>query len=158
MRRLLILLVLVAGMAVTASPAVASPPKALVAVLTTDTVAGCQTAADAFGLAVVTVSQEGTLRYRLYVFNLDNVISAHIHSGGPGETGPVEAALFDAGAGSSVDADGLLARGTITDPALVEALVGGQPFYVNVHTTECPDGALRGQLRVIGGGSTARAI
>ncbi|HET6749710.1 MAG TPA: transposase, partial [Actinomycetes bacterium] len=33
-----------------------------------------------------------------------------------------------------------------TDPALVSGLLGGTSYYVNVHTTECPDGAVRGQV------------
>jgi CHRD domain len=142
MRKFFILVLVVAGLA-TASVAGASTTTTFVAVLSADTVAGCETSAR--GVAKLTVTGEDTVEYRLIVAGLDNVISAHIHLGGPGETGPIVATLFDAG-GGSVDVDGLLAKGTITDPVLVSGLLGGTSYYVNVHTTECPAGALRGQV------------
>jgi CHRD domain len=142
MRKFFILVLVVAGLA-TASVAGASTTTTFVAVLGEDTVAGCETSAR--GVAKLKVTGEDTVEYRLIVAGLDNVISAHIHLGGPGQTGPIVATLFDAG-GGSVDVDGLLAEGTITDPVLVSGLLGGTSYYVNVHTTECPAGALRGQV------------
>ncbi len=155
MRRLLIVLVLVVAGLTTASVAGAATTTTrttFVAVLSADTVADCDTVpTGATGVAIVTVNQDQTLSYRLIVANLDDVISAHIHFGGPGDTGGIAAGLFDAG-GVPVDANGVLATGTIDDPELAAALLAGDPFYVNVHTTDCAAGALRGQLMLAGPG------
>jgi hypothetical protein len=152
MRRLLVVLLLVLAGLMTASVAGADTTTrtTFVAVLRADTVAGCDTVpTGATGVAIVTVNEDQSLSYRLIVANLDDVISAHIHFGGPGETGGIAAGLFDAG-GVPVDADGVLATGTIDDPVLAAALLAGDPFYVNVHTTDCEAGALRGQLMLAG--------
>jgi hypothetical protein len=152
MRRLLIVLLLVVAGLTTVSVAGAATTTSttFVAVLSADTVTGCDTIAT--GVAIVTVNEDLTLSYRLIVANLDDVISAHIHFGGPGETGGIAAGLFDAG-GVPVDADGVLATGTINDRDLAAALLAGDPFYVNVHTNtsdECALGAVRGQLMLAG--------
>ena len=42
---------------------------------------------------------------------------------------------------------GVIAAGTFTNPDLVaDALENPELFYVNIHTTTCPSGAIRGQL------------
>ena len=42
---------------------------------------------------------------------------------------------------------GLIAEGTTTDPALTAAILANpENYYVNVHTTACPTGTIRGQL------------
>jgi hypothetical protein len=42
---------------------------------------------------------------------------------------------------------GVIAAGTFTNPDLVaDALANPELFYVNVHTTTCPGGAIRGQF------------
>jgi hypothetical protein len=90
----------------------------------------------------MTLNEDPTLSYRLIGANLDGVMLAHIHFGGPGQTSGVAAGLFDAG-GVPVDANGVLATGTIDDPELVAALLAEDPFYVNVHMTDCAAGAVR---------------
>jgi hypothetical protein len=40
-----------------------------------------------------------------------------------------------------------VAAGTVTDEELADAILADPAnYYVNVHTTVCPDGAVRGQL------------
>jgi CHRD domain len=152
MRRLLAVLVLVIAGLTTASVAGAATSTTLVAVLSP--VAGC---GSGHGVAIVTVTEEGTLEYRLVVANLENVTAAHIHqgstTGGVGLPGAV-AFLYDATSPVDVHDRVVLASGTITatvEPGLsveelAAELLGGTSFYVNVHTTQCPQGAIAGDL------------
>jgi CHRD domain len=153
MRRLLAVLVLVIAGLTTASVAGAATSTTFVAVLSP--VAGCPT--DGRGVAVVTVTEDGTVEYRLVIANLENVTAAHIHqgstTGGVGLPGAV-AFLYEATTPVDVHDKVVLASGTITDADLIgvtledltRELLAGTSFYVNVHTTECPTGALAGDL------------
>jgi len=154
MRKLLAILVLaLAGLTIT-SVAGAATSTTFVAVLSP--VADCPNSGR--GVAIVTVTDEGTPEYRLVAANLQNVTAAHIHRS---STGAGVAFLYDAT--SSVDVHGrvVLASGAITAADLMEAsvtveqlaaeLLAGTSFYVNVHTSECPNGAISGDLLVEGG-------
>jgi CHRD domain-containing protein len=68
--------------------------------------------------------------------------AAHIHVGSRTVAGPVVVTL------APPDASGK-AKGCVAhlDPALVSAIVHNpDQYYVNVHTSDFPDGAIRGQL------------
>jgi hypothetical protein len=83
------------------------------------------------------------LCYGLQVKNINDPVAAHIHRGGPKVAGPVVQPLEqpttgDPGASSAcVRISRSLARGLRRTPSR---------FYVNVHTADLPDGAIRGQL------------
>jgi hypothetical protein len=83
------------------------------------------------------------LCYGLTVKNIANPVAAHIHRGSPRVAGPVVQALTqpatgDPGASSDcVDVESAVARAIRKNPS---------KFYVNVHTPDFPDGAVRGQL------------
>ncbi|WP_256686159.1 ferritin-like domain-containing protein [Halococcus qingdaonensis] len=108
-------------------------------------------------LELVEGSDGPKLQYELSVQNIENVTAAHIHLGNEGENGPVVAFLFGPKE-SGVSEDGQLASGTITESDLVGPLEGESAqelrsmtekgAYVNVHTTQNPDGEIRGQIRV----------
>ena len=119
---------------------------------------------DATGEATIEVNEGRTaLNYRLMVSAIDSVVAAHIHLGEPGENGPVVVPLFG-GPATSVQADSVIAEGTITQDDLVNDLEG-QPFqalvgamesgnaYVNVHTAANPAGEIRGQINGDGSGN-----
>jgi hypothetical protein len=149
MRRLLAVLVLVVAGLTTASVAGAATTTTFVAVLSP--VAGC---GNGRGVAIVTVTEEGTLEYRLVVANLENVTAAHIHrgsvAGGPSSAGLV-VPLFEATDPVDVHDKVVLASGTITDEDLAaELLAGTSSFYVNVHTDQCTEGAIAGDLLLQG--------
>jgi CHRD domain-containing protein len=155
MRRLLVVLVLVIAGLTTASVAGAATSTTFVAVLSP--VAGCPT--NGRGVAIVTVTKEGTVQYRLIVANLENVTAAHIHrTTGTVSTAGAVAFLYEAASPVDVHDRVVLASGTITATVepdltveeLAAALLGGTSFYVNVHTTECPSGALAGDLLLQG--------
>ena len=91
-------------------------------------------------ITLVVDPPKGTACYIMNVTGLQNVTAAHVHKGGPGETGgpvvPLTApADGTAGGCSPIAAD--LAAALLANP-------GG--YYVNVHTQAFPAGAIRGQL------------
>lgn len=92
------------------------------------------------GLAVVTVN--GTqVSYTILVSGFDTPTAAHIHAGAAGANGNIVvdfAPAFTAGTAS----------GTInSDTATVSAILANPAgFYVNVHSGQFPNGAVRGQL------------
>jgi hypothetical protein len=83
------------------------------------------------------------LCYGITVKNINNPVAAHIHRGGPKVAGPViqpldQPATGDPGASSAcAQISRSLARGLRRDSSR---------FYVNVHTADLPNGAVRGQL------------
>jgi CHRD domain len=113
---------------------------------------------DAFGLAKFKVSRDETrIGYRLIVNNIDNLTMAHIHIGRRGVNGPVVVFLF-----GPVDPGISVNRGVVEGIITAEDLVGpleGKPLsalvdlmrdgktYVNAHTTQNPDGEIRGQIK-----------
>jgi CHRD domain-containing protein len=96
--------------------------------------------ADGTGLAVVTFSGT-TVNYSVLVQNINTPTMAHIHRGAAGINGPVVIG-FDVNTLSGGSAAGV-------DQGLInEILANPSGFYVNVHTSDFPGGAIRGQLFV----------
>jgi hypothetical protein len=125
-------------------------PRVFVAALSAENeVPGCAAGEEsgAAGRAIVRIDEDtGQITYRVVAHRLPGTIAgspgAHIHVGAAGEMGPVVQALELTGRDR-----GLVATGTATNPALAEAIVADPAnYYVNVHTTVCPGGAIRGQL------------
>jgi hypothetical protein len=96
------------------------------------------------------------LHYTLVIRNICNATEGHIHLGARGVNGPVVAFLF--GPCRPITTKRKVITGTITRDNLVGPLKG-QPLsallrqmrlgntYVNVHTTQNPNGEIRGQVR-----------
>jgi hypothetical protein len=85
---------------------------------------------------------QGTITYELTVENIDPAMAAHIHIGGSTVAGPVLYPLEPPTDGSS--------SGTImnVDKETMKALRQNPGnYYVNVHNTNYPAGAVRGQLQ-----------
>ena len=125
-------------------------PSVFVAALSAENeVPGCPAGEEsgAGGRAIVRIDEDtGEITYRVVARRLPGTIAgspgAHIHVGAAGEMGPVVQALELTGRER-----GLVATGTATNPALAEAILADPAnYYVNVHTTACPAGAIRGQL------------
>jgi CHRD domain-containing protein len=116
-------------------------------------VPGCQAGVDsgAAGVAVVQINEStGEITYRVVATNLPATIAgspgAHIHVQDPnsptGLTGPIVLHFERTGLDT-----GLVAAGTTTNPTLAAAILANpEDYYVNVHTTACPPGTVRGQL------------
>jgi CHRD domain len=125
-------------------------PTVFVAALSAENeVPGCAPGVEsgARGVAIVRIDAEtGEISYRVVATKLPGTIAgsagAHIHLGAVGEAGPVVAPLLLTGS-----EHGVIAEGTLTNAALAAAILADPAsYYVNVHTTVCPDGAVRGQL------------
>ncbi len=86
---------------------------------------------------------EGEICYTLTVSNIEPATAAHIHSGGPGDSGPPVVTLETPGDAPDdtdeecQDIDRGLAQSIAAEPAT---------YYVNVHNASFPGGAIRGQL------------
>lgn len=116
---------------------------------------------NANGVGMFTQAGEN-VRYVLLVSQLKNVTEVHIHRGSAGESGPVVVWLYPSpnaskGREFSGRFDGVLASGTFNASDLVGPLEGESMrqlasavrsgnAYVNIHTTQYPDGEIRGQL------------
>ena len=100
------------------------------------------------------------VRYTLEVEELCNATMAHIHLGGPDESGPVVVWLYPTDQQEPRTKEGrftgTLAEGTFTQDDLVGPLEGAtidelknrdeKEAYVNVHTEDHPGGEIRGQI------------
>jgi len=79
--------------------------------------------------------------YDFSLSGLDTPMMAHIHRGPPHHVGPSVVTLF-----TGMGSDELTKCIPWTNTRLAEIVAQPSNFYVNVYTTEFPDGALRGQL------------
>lgn len=77
--------------------------------------------------------------FKLTYQGIDRPTAAHIHHGFPGRAGPVAVDLH-------LEANGN--EGCVGAPYGVISAIQAHPhdFYLNVHTKDFPDGAMRGQL------------
>ena len=106
------------------------------------------------GFAWVKITDD-KIRYEVNVTDMDKVNAAHIHPAEAGKNGPVVLTLFKGGPTEQVN--GTVAEANVTTSNLegpmkgkdvtdlVTAIKNGTT-YVNVHTTDFPDGEIRGQL------------
>jgi CHRD domain-containing protein len=101
---------------------------------------------DATGTAHLTLNQgTGTVCYDLSWANIDGTVTAaHIHRGPAGQAGPVVVPLF---VGQSFAGTGSDSGCVTSDRALIKDIrKNPTAYYVNVHSTTFPAGAIRGQL------------
>ncbi len=96
---------------------------------------------DGFGKAEIAINDAtNSVCTDLEVRDIGVVTAAHIHRGGPGVAGPPVINLDPPDDNDSDDCD------TVDDSLVDEIRNNPGGFYVNVHTAEYPDGAIRGQV------------
>jgi hypothetical protein len=98
---------------------------------------------DGEGTAHITLNQgQGEVCFELNVSGITlPAAAAHIHVGASTTTGPVVVGL------AAPDSNGLASGCVSADPALIKAIrQNPENYYVNVHNSDFPAGALRGQL------------
>lgn len=92
---------------------------------------------DGTGTASLTINPgTGEVCWTIEVADVDPIMMAHIHSGASTTTGPI-VVFLNPYTGDCTEVPRELALAIITDPS---------SYYVNVHSTIYPGGALRGQL------------
>jgi len=139
------------------SPPARPAPTTFVATLSAaEEVPRCaQAGPEARGVAVFQVLDRATglVSYRLVANNLPGTITAaHIHITPP-DPGPIVQPLSLTPSATQ----GVIGEGTFTNRTLLAALQAHpQDYYVNVHTSVCPSGVIRGQLGEQGPGGQAR--
>jgi hypothetical protein len=103
--------------------------------------------ADASGTAHIELNQgQGTVCFDLAWAAIDGTVSAaHIHVAPAGVAGPVVVPLFTGAAFSGTDATGGCAE-DVSEELIKAIRQDPAAYYVNVHSTVFPAGAVRGQL------------
>lgn len=148
MRTLLKCSLALAGAAALAVPAIAQPEERATGRKLTATLTGAAEVpgpgdTNGAGLFEGRVNPgTGRLCYTLSAGNIDEATAAHIHSGAAGVAGPPVVTL-EVPDGEDDDVD----ECQDIDRALAQQLIQNTSgYYVNVHTGDFPDGAIRGQL------------
>ena len=103
--------------------------------------------ADASGTASITLSQgQGEVCFDLSWAGIDGtVVAAHIHAAPAGVAGPVVVPLFTGVALAGTDsASGCIAG--VSEDLIKDIRHNPENYYVNIHSTVFPAGAIRGQL------------
>ena len=96
---------------------------------------------DGTGMARVAINDDtNRICTDLEVRDIGNVTAAHIHRGAVGVNGPPVVTLDPPDDDDSNDCD------VASDALVAEILANPAGFYVNVHTADHPNGAIRGQL------------
>ncbi|HUP48043.1 MAG TPA: CHRD domain-containing protein [Thermoanaerobaculia bacterium] len=101
---------------------------------------------DGVGVALITIDGT-TVHYSIVTQNIGPAIGAHIHRGAAGVPGPVVIG-FDLS---------MLTNGSVegVPQSLIDEIVANPAgFYLNVHTSAFPGGAVRAQLVPLGGAAT----
>jgi len=118
-----------------------------------DRVTGDPGDGDGWGVAAVGIDG-GSTRYYIWVTDIASPTAAHIHDGVAGSNGGV---AIDLSANFTEVASGTyVATGEVTGGSAAALLANPGAFYVNVHNSDHPAGAIRGQ--VLGDGAAQRSM
>lgn len=136
------------GAAITATGATSNENKVLFGVLNGKNeihpTTGKKRAGDLNGRGSATaIYDEGKLCYALTAKNIGNTTQAHIHKGTRGKNGPDVITLDEPSAG---DPGVSSACKTVAESAIKPILKNPHRYYWNIHTSDKPDGAIRGQV------------
>jgi hypothetical protein len=100
----------------------------------------------ATGEAEITLNQgQGRVCFAVSWANVEGTVTmGHIHVGAAGASGGVVVPLFSGSYAGTDSASGCVQE---VEPSLIKAIrMDPSDYYVNLHSTEFPGGALRGQL------------
>jgi hypothetical protein len=106
-------------------------------------------------------TKSGMMTWKMNITGLNDATAANIHQGKVGEKGDVVVDLMKVSKHKDT-AKGMLMRGNVTDSSLTGTMAGktladlqtaiaNGDTYVNLATSDHPDGELRGQIKLKGG-------
>lgn len=134
----------VAAVAVMALPASGTAPAGSAFFAKLDGEHGPAPDGDVDGYGTFSASFNGTrLCYGLQVAKIGNPTAAHIHQGGVNTDGPIRVGLLPPTSGASGSRAGCA---TLTTTLANQIKANPGAYYVNVHNSAFPNGAIRGQL------------
>jgi hypothetical protein len=82
-----------------------------------------------------------------YELGVGRVTEIHIHEGGIGEAGPAIATLYEETVGGAPGPALIIGcEGKMPKPVVKRVAKDPRRFYIDLHTLDFPDGAIRGQL------------
>lgn len=84
--------------------------------------------------------------FALEIKKLDAVVAGHIHKGDSETAGPVKVTLFEDEAGLNGTGNYEGCTKNVKKKLIKKIAATPEKYYVNVHTMEYPEGAIRGQL------------
>jgi CHRD domain len=90
---------------------------------------------------------DGQVCFGITVEDIDAPVAAHIHRGKPHENGPIVVTLTAPTSGDPGASSGCVPPDGGNTDVLREIAKHSRRFYVNVHTGDFPNGAVRGQLK-----------
>ena len=91
---------------------------------------------DGYGNATLSIDDQTlTASWNFSVYNIEPITAAHIHVGAAGTNG-----------GVVVDFSGQLSGANLSDSDLAAVLLNPSNYYINLHNSVYPSGAIRGQL------------
>jgi hypothetical protein len=99
---------------------------------------------DGLGSANVLLAKSDTVCFGISVTGLGTPTAAHIHRGNRNQNGPIVVALTAPTSGDPGASSGCVSG--VATSLVSELRSKPHRFYVNVHTTDLPGGAIRGQL------------
>lgn len=97
-------------------------------------------------IAVLLKPTKEKVCFQLEVSKLDPIVAGHIHKGDSETAGAIKVPLFEDSAG--LDGDGSYEGCTknVKTKLIKKIIKAPEKYYVNIHTEEYPEGAIRGQL------------
>lgn len=99
----------------------------------------------ASGRAVLALSADASkLAYRLMVNDITDISAAHIHKAAAGVNGPVLFPIYSSGSGLFNPSSPVSGTFDLSTAQVMDLIANN--YYVNVHTTAAPAGAIRGQV------------
>ena len=99
---------------------------------------------DGLGAANVLIANSTTVCFGISVSRIGTPIAAHIHRGRSNQNGPIVVSLDPPTNGNPGASSGC--KGGLSSSLVRDIRRHSNQFYVNVHTSAFPGGAIRGQL------------
>lgn len=100
--------------------------------------------ADGYGAALIIFAGNGRICFAIAVHSIGTPNAAHIHKEVAGQNGPISVTLTEPDAGNAGTSSGCVSG--ISASLLNDIRKSPNNYYINVHTSDRPNGSVRGQL------------